>query len=761
MYLGVVHAMLLSAMACVAAGQDERIFDREPFDRLTTRDAAGKPTRLEILPVKPPNEELPQNPTPTDTLRIRLFTQPDAEYDIAWGNILKLERFQDMVLAEAEKLVQGGQFDEAYDYYAFLQEHYPQTRGLGASIEEYLVKNAFVSFGKQRYDDALAMLIELQRLNPQRPGLVNALSKVTEKLVESQVAAGDYRAARAILRAAQQRDPKNVPASVAVWQDRMKAAAEKQRQLASSHLAAGRYPDAYQASRRMLAIWPALPGAELVVQEVAEKYPLVVVGVMHPAQSAPSSRHLANPAARRTRRLLDRMLVERALTDPSQVLYYSPVAVVTETPERTELTLKIAPDFASGSQVNPFDLSQRVLTAASPREGYQTLLSRVVSTIAVRDATELGITLRQPHVRPPSLLLGLPTSANRDEVLSPTRPYRMAVPEDGRTRFEMNEDYALAGPTQPRVIVEQHYPDPASALKALDRGEIDVLDRVYPWDLRRLRGDDRFVVDSYALPTVHVLVPQSDKPPLVSRAFRRALAYAINREAILQQQILDGEPLDGCRTISGPFPAGLSSDDLLAYAYDPQIQPREHDLRLAWALTRAAENELRRLFPEREASDVSRPLVLSYPADELARGACEAIERYLKLVEIPVELKELPPGQFDDPDGDYDLLYSEWTFTEPAVDVWRLVAPDGPLAQASDHFRLPLRQLDRAATWGDVRELLWRMHRIAHEEVTVIPLWQIVDHFAMRKNVAGVGRRPDTLYAKIEAWQMQPWIPPE
>jgi len=757
---GLVPVLLLSVLVAAATGQDARIFEREPFDRITTLDAAGKPTQLEVLPLKPPHEELPQNPDPQSLLRIRLLTQPDAEYDIAWGKV-KVERFQDMVLAEAGGLVQAGKFDEAYDYYAFLQVHYPQTKGLAAAIEEYLVKNAFESFGKQQYDHALAVLVELHRRNPQRAGLVNALSKVTEKLVESQVAAGDYRAARAILRSAQQRAPNNVPSSVRVWQDRMKAAAEKQRQLTASHLAAGEYREAYRASRRMLAIWPALPGAEQVVREVAEKYPLVVVGVMQPARTAPVSRPIANPAARRTERLLDRMLVERVPTDPTKVGYFSPIGEVTENPERTELTFRLAPAFALDPPGNAFGLSQRVLTAAGPRDGYQPLLSRVVSEIAVRDATELAIVLRQPHVRPPSLLLGLPTSSDPSGSSSGTRPYRMEVLEDGRTRFELNDNYALAGVKQPQVIVERHYADPASALKALDRGEIDVLDRVYPWHMRRLRGDDRFDVGAYALPTVHVLVPRSDKPRFMSRAFRRAVVYAINREAILQQQILGGEPLQGCRTISGPFPAGLSSDDPLAYAYDPQIEPRQHDLPLAWALNRAAENESRRLRPSREASDDVRSLVLAHPADELIRGACEAIQRYLKLVEISLQLKELPPGQVDDPAGNYDLLYCEWTFTEPVIDVWKLVAPGGPLERSSDHFRLPLRQLDRAATWADVRDRLWQMHRIAHEEVTVVPLWQLVDYFAIRQNVAGVGRLPDTLYANIEAWQMKPWIPPE
>ena len=51
------------------------------------------------------------------------------------------------------------------------------------------------------------------------------------------------------------------------------------------------------------------------------------------------------------------------------------------------------------------------------------------------------------------------------------------------------------------------------------------------------------------------------------------------------------------------------------------------------------------------------------------------------------------------------------------------------------------------------------MHRIAHEEVTVVPLWQLSDYFAVRRNVQGVQDRPDVLYANIESWKITPWIP--
>ena len=44
------------------------------------------------------------------------------------------------------------------------------------------------------------------------------------------------------------------------------------------------------------------------------------------------------------------------------------------------------------------------------------------------------------------------------------------------------------------------------------------------------------------------------------------------------------------------------------------------------------------------------------------------------------------------------------------------------------------------------------LHRLLHEDVTVLPLWQTLDHFAYRKTLAGVAAQPVRLYQNIEQW---------
>ena len=48
---------------------------------------------------------------------------------------------------------------------------------------------------------------------------------------------------------------------------------------------------------------------------------------------------------------------------------------------------------------------------------------------------------------------------------------------------------------------------------------------------------------------------------------------------------------------------------------------------------------------------------------------------------------------------------------------------------------------------------LRRIDRLAHDEVAVVPLWQLPDHFAYRKDLAGIATGTLTLYQNVEQWK--------
>jgi hypothetical protein len=152
---------------------------------------------------------------------------------------------------------------------------------------------------------------------------------------------------------------------------------------------------------------------------------------------------------------------------------------------------------------------------------------------------------------------------------------------------------------------------------------------------------------------------------------------------------------------------------------------------------------------------------LAHPPTDVAREACGQIKEQLKLVGMDVTLKELPAGPIDRMPDDADLLYAELAMWEPLVDAREVLDAGGLVGSPSAYMSLALRGLEGASDWRKIRLQLRQIHRIAHTDVAVIPLFQLVDHFAYRKGLAGLGGSPASLYENVEQWQINPQTPAE
>jgi ABC-type transport system substrate-binding protein len=255
-----------------------------------------------------------------------------------------------------------------------------------------------------------------------------------------------------------------------------------------------------------------------------------------------------------------------------------------------------------------------------------------------------------------------------------------------------------------------------------------------------------------------VLLVRSTDPYIVSATFRRALLYGADRELLLRDGLLGGQSLPGCRVISGPFAAPASSRDDAAYAYDTQIEPRPYDPHLALALRFVAEQEV-----AAAASALKQPapkpptLRLAHPANELARVACRGLAQQWERIGIACTLIELPPGECDAQPGTCDLVYAELAAWEPLVDALRLFNPQGLVPQASPAVTALARQAARARNWPQARQHLLLLHRLVHEELPVIPLWQWRDQFAVRRGIDGVQTPRLDLYQQLQRWRIDPY----
>ncbi|OHB66748.1 MAG: hypothetical protein A2V70_09980 [Planctomycetes bacterium RBG_13_63_9] len=756
-------ALFVGLLLAAPLWAQERLFEQDPFD-LITLDRSNEGKVLKVEPLDLPNRQLPERPRPSDKLPIRLVDEPETVYEIAWHTIDKVELFEQLVLGKAEQLVEAKKLDEAYDYFEFLQREYPRLAGLDESLQNCLYEEAKASHRQGQYAGALAVLRELYRRNPKWPGLDRAMGLSTDKLVEEYLAKGDYRSARVLLGNLAECFPNQ--SVVVAREGQLKAEAAGLLADARKAEQSGDFQQAVAIMHRLRRIWPELPGAEELALSLHQKNPRVVVGV-----GALSTDRLATDMgpnrlgdwpARRSGRLLYRTLTEFAGSGTEGGQYTCPVGEMTVDALGGRLSVQLTPAirWSSGEEtLSAYDVSRRLLAMADPLDpAYQAAWAELFRMVAVRGVFQVEAEIRRSHVRPDAFLQTVlipyaSPAASREPPLS-NGPYVADARGADMVRYLPNPQYFAAEPSQPRVIIERRYSEGVDAIGALKEGEVHVLDRVAPWMLEKIREDANLRLDCYRVPLVHCLIPNMRRPLTSHRAFRRALVYGIHRQAILDH-LLASAKLDGCRVLSGPFPAGRSDeDDPIGYAYDESIKPRVYDPHLAVALATISLDQLAD-SEKKQGRDLKQTprLVLAHPADEIARVACESIRQELEPLGIPLELREIQgPAPRRIPE-DVDLLYAELAIWEPVVDARRLLGEDAVAAGCSPYMRLALRKLDQATNWREVSLALRHVHRVAHDDVAVIPLWQLVDYFAYRNSLQGIGTRPVTLYQHVERWQ--------
>jgi ABC-type transport system substrate-binding protein len=727
-----------------------------------------------VKPVPFPDRRVPAEPKPSEKLRVRLV-ENDTEYEIAWQHIEKFELFEQMVLAEANQLTADGKFDEAYAYLTFLFDFHPGTQGLAESQQSYLYQSSGAAFRQQHYPEALGLVEELWSQNPayrageNAPSLKSALGNIANKLIEQYVAKEDYRSARVLLaRLTRQYQAAEEPFATR-WRDELTARAAVRRDEARAHMEAGRYIQAYDACTLMRLIWPDVAGGAELSAEVARRHPLVMVGVEHPAQSF-DARDLANPAARRVGRLVERGLLEFAGPGPEGGQYVSPLGTVQSSVDGLELLFSLR----ANAELSGYDVARLLVRWARPGEdGFEPAWARTLDSVGVSNVSRVTARLKAPHVLPQALLqgsYGLPSSpgaegpaaagskaeagsrdAGNDSQAS-NGPFVLFSRDETATRF--NASPRLARPAEQLAeVTERLYNDPQRAIIALKRGEIDVLERVFPGDLPAIAGDAEIAVAPLEMPTSHLLVVRDKHPFLANRTFRRALVYGLDREQILRQGILRGQDLPGYGVVSAPFPAPLGRSDSQAYAYDKQIEPRPYDPRLGLTLRILSQNEVKSFFEkQQQQAPALTPITLGHPADEVSRIACRAIVRQWDAIGVKCKLVEFPPGVFMD-DGQSDAIYVQAAVWEPVVDAGRLLGPEGLAPAKSAFVQLTLRQIERSPNWQEARQRFRQLHRLLHEDVTVIPLFQTHDYYAYRKSWAGLASPRVSLYENIEQWR--------
>lgn len=754
----VILSLLLSVGGAghVAAYQDiqreePELIDQEPFDLITlTADAGGESEKVFPLPF--PGRKVPANPRETDRLDVVLVRFPEREYEVMWRDIEKIELYENRIYKQAVGRMAEKDFIGAFQNLSFLMKKYPRMSGLATLQKEFLLQSALDSFSATGdVAQTLSALEELRKIDRsyRASSVTNGLSRAADRIVQKYQRTGDLTNAKAILSRLSREYGSDLPV-VQQWQARLETMARGRLQEARQLMQAGKFREARRAAVDMLGILPSYqPGKELI-EEINQTHPMVRVGVMQ-RSSAPDPAALVSWPDRRTGGLLARPLVKFEAVSTEGGVYDFALGSYSESDDRQSLLLDLDPNVET--PLDAFALAQLLAERGDPEdELYDASWAAILRSVRVLSARQVLVQLRRPNILPWALMQWTLVNDDSGEYLL-AGPYSKASEDELESSFKLRPEYRQPG--RPIEIVEVFYEDPKRAVNDLMRGEIDVLDQLYPADARRLASEPELRVGAYSLPTNHMLIPVSDDPYLQNSKFRRAMLYGCNREAMLRGELLSSDDPNEGQVVSGPFPLGIEGNDSLAYAYDESIEPVAHSPPLARLLSVMAVEEVTKSFNrKRKPVPPLEPLVVGCPDFEFARVAVEGMIQQWASVGIQAELQVMPPSEVLSRRDEVDLIYVMANMWEPATDIERLLGSSGVVVSDNPYIVQGLVKLRAARNWPEVTRALKGLHQLVDYHLPILPLWQVTDRFAVRKTVTGIEAAPVSLYQDVLKWKV-------
>lgn len=741
---------------------DEKVplYEQAPFD-LVILDAANDHAVLKVSLLPFPDRKLPQPLPKTGFLELELFDEPGERYRVSWRNVTEIRLFETLLIGKATQLIRDKRFGEAYDYLDHVSRSYPKAPGLAEAQQLFLFEEAIAALEARKFDRAHANLLNLFQINPEYPGLADKLTAAADGLIQNYVQTSDYPSARGVVDSLARVVPQHpvVQRWRAVWLQQ----AEELRTQIETCLAGGDVRQADRLLRQIGQIWPALSGLAELTRRVQQAYPRVRVGVtLSPVTFDPNS--LIDWAARRSGRLLFRSLLEYTAPGGEGGIYQSQIVnwKIEELERRLVFQLRAdRPAFhSSGYHYSSYDLAQQLLNGADPqRLEFDPEWAAIVSRVRIASPDTVVVELRHSHLRPEGILRWLPFTAWKltgQETGEPPEngPFTLSQQESAAKTTVYLRALASGRPsTELAEIEEIVFSRGRDAIRALKQGDVDVLDRVNPWELHLLEKEPAIVTQAYRVPLVHMLIPNLSRVLPANRDFRRALLCATDRQKIFKA-LVNYRDLPGCRLISGPLPAGRGFDDPVGYGYDWQIEPRPYQPSLGLALAELAFRQSVQ-FAKRRGMPVpqQRSLTLVHPPHEIAREACLQIRQQWRLIGWETTLVEVHPGK-DPLPADCDFVYVEAAMWDPITDLPRSFS----LIRKREFFPTQvdslLRVLGEAVDWPDASNRLATLHRRIYEDTTVLPLWQLTDYYAFRKEIQGLESQRVTLYQNVESWRI-------
>ncbi len=701
----------------------------------------------------------PEREDEEESIVIRTLVAENGDYKVKRSSIRRIEYFEDLLFAEADRLVASGDFLGAFERLLLVKTRNPAWPGLGDHLNKLLFEEGD-SLLKEDNARGLLLLTDLHSRKPDYPGLGDRLAASYARRIDRQVAVGDFAEGRRLIRDLERITPGHAEARSA--RGRLVARAKALIDEAGRSSPDDRVDRLAEAIR----IWPESEGLEAAYAQAFRAEPTLTVAVADLAD--PIGPFPRSPAAERVARLLYLPILggddEAAIRGeaPGQLLAALEIA---ELGRRIRIDLKPGPTWSDGSRpASAVDVARSLADRAqlvSP--GFDARWADLLERVEVVDERRVEVKLARPGLKPETWLMapvgpahaasdGLIPSADGGHRAVGDGPFRWAASAPAATSLRLSATESTAAAARVHRIREVRYPSPALASEALFRGECGLMERVPPGRLADFRKVADVKLGLHATPSVHRIALDGRTPALRNRKLRRALSLAIDRKSLLAEVVVRRPPDDRAFPADGPFVRGSFVDA-------PDVAPLEYNPLLALGLVSAAKKEL---------GGNPIKLTLEYTAIAEAQAACPKIAEGLRLIGIDVRLVERTESQLEADlrsGRKFEMAYRTSRPSMPFRDAGPLLVPgydappsaDALASSASPRILQLLLQLDRAPDSVTARGIAIQVDRESRDELPVIPLWQLDDYYAWRGFVRGPVESADLLYRGIENWEVDPW----
>jgi ABC-type oligopeptide transport system substrate-binding subunit len=255
---------------------------------------------------------------------------------------------------------------------------------------------------------------------------------------------------------------------------------------------------------------------------------------------------------------------------------------------------------------------------------------------------------------------------------------------------------------------------------------------------------------------VHFLAVNHRRPGLDSAEVRQAIAFAIDREKLLDDHFRGGlHRLQVHKSLNSPYPAQ-------AWCCDPSRRGRDGEsLDPFDAAAASARAKLDRV--QNRLRTIRLTLKYSKEVPEVEAAMQAVREQVQQRIGLQLELVPLDPWSLRadvEERLDYDLAYYHHDFEDDTFWLKPLLGPRGRSGNENYlGYRGDLAAIEQAAgsrNFLQVQELSRRIHRQLTEEMPVIPLWQLDPFYAYRADKVELPPLdPQALFAEIELWRLK------